>query len=159
MWLLGRLLPILVGEYVPEDDEHWCNYLLLLDIVDIMFARRITEDTPGCLHLLIEEHHANFTRLYPEYTVIPKMHFMIHVPRIMLRYVQLLLSAWLLADLLHVHLPLLILIEWDHLFVIGLCATKPRTNISKVWPLDLETSSISLTPSPCATNSCNVTTI
>ena len=58
MWLLGRLLPILVGEYVSEDDEHWCNYLLL-DIVDIMFARRIT-DTLGCLHLLIEEHHANF---------------------------------------------------------------------------------------------------
>lgn len=58
-----------------------------LDIVDIMFARRITEDTPGFLHHLIEEHHTNFTRLYPEYSVIPKMHFMVHVPRIMLRYV------------------------------------------------------------------------
>ena len=81
MWLLGRLLPILVGQYIPE---HWCNYLLLLDIVDIMFARRITEDTPGVLHHLIEEHHSNFTRLYPERSVIPKMHFMIHVPRIML---------------------------------------------------------------------------
>ena len=39
MWLLGRLLHILVGQYVPEDDEHWCNYLLLLNIVDIMFAK------------------------------------------------------------------------------------------------------------------------
>ena len=92
MWLLGRLLPILVGQYVPEDDEHWCNYLLLLDIVDIMFFRRITEDTPGYLYQLVEEHHSNFTQLYPEYSVIPKMHFMIHVPRIMLRYVEL---AWL----------------------------------------------------------------
>ena len=100
MWLLGRLLPILVGQYVPEDDEHWSNYLLLLDIVDIMFARRITEDTPGYLHQLIEEHHSNFTRLYPEYSVIPKMHFMIHVPRIMLRYMYfelLAFSIWLLA--------------------------------------------------------------
>ena len=73
MWLLGRLLPILVGQYVPEDDEHWCNYLLLLNIVDIMFSRRITEDTPGYLYQLIEKHHSNFTQLYPEYSVIPKI--------------------------------------------------------------------------------------
>ena len=25
MWFLGRLLPTLVGQYVPEDDKHWCN--------------------------------------------------------------------------------------------------------------------------------------
>ena len=36
---------------------------MLLDIVDIMFARRITDDTPGAQ---IEEHHTNFTLLYPD---------------------------------------------------------------------------------------------
>ena len=58
---------------------------LLLDIVDIMFARIITEDTPGYLHQMIEEHHSNFTQIlsYPQYAFHD---------RIMLRYVEL---AWL----------------------------------------------------------------
>lgn len=83
MWLLGRLLPILIGSSVPEGDEKWQNFLLLLDMVEILFARQITEDTPGVLHQLIEEHHTNFTRLYPDQSVIPKMHFLVHTPRIM----------------------------------------------------------------------------
>ena len=45
MWLLGRLLPILIGNAVPPHNERWQNYLLLLDIVSLLFARRITEDT------------------------------------------------------------------------------------------------------------------
>ena len=84
MWLLGRLLPIVVGSYVLQDDEKWSNFLLLLDIVDTLFARRITEDTPGVLHCLIEEHHTNFTELYPHQSVLPKMHFMVHTPRTMM---------------------------------------------------------------------------
>ena len=87
MWLFGRLLPILIGSSVPEDNERWQNFLLLLDIVDIMFARRITDDTPGVLHHKIEEHHTNFTVLYPDQSVIPKMHFLVHAPRIMMEYV------------------------------------------------------------------------
>ena len=39
---------------MPEDDEKWYNYLLLLDIIDILFARRITEDIPGALHDLVQ---------------------------------------------------------------------------------------------------------
>ena len=82
MWLLRRLLPIVVGSYVPQDDKKWNNFVLL-DIVDT-FARRITEDTPGVFNCLIEEHHTNFTQLYPHQSVIPKMHFMVHTPRIMM---------------------------------------------------------------------------
>ena len=37
-----------------EDDEKWYNYLLLIDIIDILFARWITEDTPGVLHDLVQ---------------------------------------------------------------------------------------------------------
>lgn len=84
MWLLGRLLPIIVGKCVPKNDKKWLNYLLLLDITDILFARRITEDTPGVLHAYIFEHHTNFTQLYPMESVIPKMHYIIHAPRLMM---------------------------------------------------------------------------
>lgn len=84
MWLLGRLLPIMVGKYVPPDNAKWKNFLLLLDIVDLLFSRRITEDTPGILHQMIKEHHTDFKYLYPTQSVIPKMHFIVHAPRIMM---------------------------------------------------------------------------
>ncbi len=84
MWLLGRLLPLLVGRYIPEADKYWKNYLLLLDIVDVLFSRRITDDTPGVLHELLREHHSDFATLYPSESIIPKMHYLIHTPRIMM---------------------------------------------------------------------------
>lgn len=84
MWLLGRLLPILIGSTVPHHNEKWQNYLILLDILDLLFAKRITEDTPGILHELITEHHTNFRQLYPDESITPKMHFLIHTPRIMM---------------------------------------------------------------------------
>lgn len=84
MWLMGRLLPILVGSCIPDDDLKWKNYLLLLDIVDILFSRRITDDMPGVLHDYIREHHTSFTELYPTESVTPKMHFLVHTPRIMM---------------------------------------------------------------------------
>ncbi len=85
MWLLGRLLPVMLGAYIPEEDKKWQNYLLLLRIVDILFARRITEDVPGVLNEYIHEHHSNFVQLYPHESVIPKIHFLIHAARIMMK--------------------------------------------------------------------------
>ena len=85
MWLLGRLLPVMLGAYIPEDDKRWQNYLLLLKIVDILFARRITEDVPGVLNEYVCEHHSNFVQLYPHESVIPKIHFLIHAARIMMK--------------------------------------------------------------------------
>ena len=38
MWLLGRLLPLMIGDRVPSSDEFWINYLDMLEIVDILRA-------------------------------------------------------------------------------------------------------------------------
>ena len=48
--------------------------LSLIDIMDILFARWITDDTPGVLHELIKYH---LTTFYPNQTVIPKMHLLV----------------------------------------------------------------------------------
>lgn len=84
MWLFGRILPLLVGDYVPEDDECWDNFLRMMDIVDRLFSTRITEDEATYLTWLISDHHREFCRLYPDSSVIPKMHFMVHMPRLMI---------------------------------------------------------------------------
>jgi len=79
MWLLGRLIPFLLGEY---EDGHWQNYLLMLTIAELLLAPEITMDEVDYLGVLISEHHRNFVQLYPEESVLPKMHYLIHTPRL-----------------------------------------------------------------------------
>ena len=55
MWTLGRMLPVMIGHCVPEDDEHWIHYIKLLDIVDLIFSPTVHPNMPGCLELAIEE--------------------------------------------------------------------------------------------------------
>ena len=85
MWCLGRFLPLLVGAYVPHEDEKWQLYITLLEIVDVILSQAITASKAAFLKDLIEDHHTRFVQLYPRASVIPKMHYMIHYPRTMLR--------------------------------------------------------------------------
>lgn len=85
MWLLGRILPLVIGDFVPEDEEKWENFICLMKIVDILFSPKISMDQVGYLARIITEHHRTFRQLYPEASVIPKMHFMIHMPRLILQ--------------------------------------------------------------------------
>lgn len=80
MWLLGRLLPLMIGHLIPFGDEHWSLYLLLLDIVDILFSPDINEDDISLLSVLIQDHHSQFRILYPSAAFLPKMHYMVHMP-------------------------------------------------------------------------------
>ena len=56
-----------------------------MDIVDILFSPTIIEDDCAYLAVLINDHHNEFKRLYGTHKIIPKMHFMIHMPRLMLK--------------------------------------------------------------------------
>ena len=76
--------------------EIWCQkmmrggqiFLRMLDIVDILFCPRITEDDAAYRASLISDHHEEFCYLYPSWSVIPKMHFMVHMPRLMIQLVD-----------------------------------------------------------------------
>ena len=84
MWALARFLPLAIGHLIPEGDAHWENFLLLLDITDILFARPIAKEACGYLESLISDHHSCFRELYPHASVTMKMHSMIHMPRLIL---------------------------------------------------------------------------
>ena len=43
MWLLGRILPLVIGDLVPNDDERWSNFLLMMEIVDILFCPNLCD--------------------------------------------------------------------------------------------------------------------
>ena len=81
MWTFGRFLPLAIGHLVPIGHEHWDNFLRLLDIMDILFARRVSQDECGYLESLVSDHHMCFKELYPNVTISMKMHSMVHMPR------------------------------------------------------------------------------
>ena len=80
MWLLGRLLPLMVGCHVPEGDEHWKSYIQLLRIVTLATAEEITENTIRVMTLLVEEYLIQYNQLYPA-SMVPKLHYLIHLPQ------------------------------------------------------------------------------
>ena len=70
---------------MPDEDEHWELFLRLMEIVDLLFAPSTSDDHAAYIAVLINDHHEDFGRLYPGYSIIPKMHFMIHMPRLMIQ--------------------------------------------------------------------------
>ena len=85
MWLLGHLLPYLLGEYVPETDDHWKNYVLMVTITGLLLSPVISHDGVGYLGMLIEELHTSFVQLYPDESVLPKMRYIVHTSRLILQ--------------------------------------------------------------------------
>ena len=57
MWCLARLLPLIIGSEIPTDNGHWYNFLLLLEMLDYIFAPTITPTAVAQLKVLINEHH------------------------------------------------------------------------------------------------------
>ena len=43
MWCLGLFLPLLIGEFIAEDDDHWTAYCTLLEIVRIIFSPLVSK--------------------------------------------------------------------------------------------------------------------
>lgn len=86
MWLFARTLPLLVGDKVPSDDQHWHCFTLLLNILDICTQHECSEDSVACLSVLVEKHHTLFQDLYPDVHIKPKHHFMVHYPEQILKF-------------------------------------------------------------------------
>ena len=86
MWCLGRLLPLMIGNKIKEDDPYWLHYLLLLTILDFVLAPVTSRDVVAYLRTLIDEYLHGFKQLYPQCRIIPKMHYLVHYPDMMERY-------------------------------------------------------------------------
>ena len=95
MWCLAWLLPLMIGELVPQNDPYWQNFVLLLTITDYIFAPVTSDDITSYIKVLLKEHHERFCELYPNAPAIPKMHYMLHLPEWMERYVECLCDKYI----------------------------------------------------------------
>lgn len=77
------ILPFLIGDKVPENDDMWKLYLLLRDIVDIVFADTCSVGDSVYLKCKIEDHHSLFMTLFPDRRMLPKHHILVHYPQVM----------------------------------------------------------------------------
>ena len=80
MWLLTVYLPLMIAEKVPEDGKMWQCFLLLLDIIKICTARVVSPCMVDYLKSVIEQHHTSFRDCYPQLSITPKLHYMVHFP-------------------------------------------------------------------------------
>ncbi len=55
-WCLIRLLPFLVGQYVPPGEKAWEVLMLVKDIVELVVAPRFTDETLYFLECKLAEH-------------------------------------------------------------------------------------------------------
>ena len=77
----------MIGEKVCDEDKYWKNFILQLKMVDYIFAPVVSDEIAAYLRELIEDHHLEFTTLYPSAPITPKMHYIIHYPQWMIRLV------------------------------------------------------------------------
>ena len=90
---LAHNFPILIGDKVPEYDQHWYCFLILLKICSVAIAPLVTHDTPSYLGILIEEYLQLFRILYPSTSLKPKHHYMVHYPS-QIRIFGPLINSW-----------------------------------------------------------------
>ncbi|XP_068747232.1 uncharacterized protein [Montipora capricornis] len=84
MWCLARMLPILVGDLIPDGDENWENFLCLLRIEEIVFSPVASTRLAAYLAVLVEQYLDEFKELHDR-PLIPKHHNMVHYPRQIIR--------------------------------------------------------------------------
>ncbi|CAG5100527.1 Protein of unknown function [Cotesia congregata] len=79
-WNLIRAIPILLSDVIDSDDEHMILVINLLQIMELVFAPKITQSLIPYLDALIREFCSSFKTLFPDINEIHKFHHLSHYP-------------------------------------------------------------------------------
>lgn len=84
-WCLFLLLPFIIGHHIPEGSMHWELYVLCREIIDIILAPSIKKSVLHYLYIIIGHFLSLFHSLFPG-KVTPKLHYLIHYPRLIKQF-------------------------------------------------------------------------
>lgn len=76
-----HFFPLMIGDLVPEHDEVWSFFLILLKMVDILLSYTFNADAISYLKQLISTHNNQYNILFND-TLKPKHHFLVHYPTV-----------------------------------------------------------------------------
>lgn len=79
--LLVHILPLFFGLHTDESSRKYSHYLVLVNIVQLVFCYRTDTTVAGILKDAINVFCQEFSVLYRDISVKPKMHFMVHLPQ------------------------------------------------------------------------------
>ncbi|CAH0392859.1 unnamed protein product [Bemisia tabaci] len=85
MIVLVKYLPLILGDYVPEDDEVWSILLKLREITDLLMAPALQTQCAELMQLLIQEHHEIYLKVTKSHLKF-KHHCLLHYPTFFLRH-------------------------------------------------------------------------
>lgn len=83
MWNFAILLPLVIGDKIPKDNPLWECFLLILEVTKFYTAKITSAEASDYVKAVIEEHHRIFKLCYPGVSFTPKMHYMVHFPRLL----------------------------------------------------------------------------
>lgn len=78
MLILLKIMPFLLN--IIEKNVHVQFVLDLIEIVQILFAPILSVQSVMKLKQMIEQHLKQFKQLFPDNNIIPKQHYMLHLP-------------------------------------------------------------------------------
>lgn len=81
-WTLLRLLPLLIGDVVPANDDAWSVILELKDIVELVASSTFTDASLCYLDAKTSEHRRLLQSVFPDLQLKPKHHFLEHYPHL-----------------------------------------------------------------------------
>ena len=82
--LVISYLPVLIGEFVPEDCQHWRLLLLLREIALITSSKKICTTSLDYLDSIISEHNQLYLKLFKD-NLKPKFHYLLHYRDVILK--------------------------------------------------------------------------
>ena len=85
IWSFAVYLPLMIGDKVPEEDQMWECFLLLLEITKYCTARVTSQAASHYVRALVDQHHREFRNCYPLQSFTPKSHYMVHFPSLILK--------------------------------------------------------------------------
>lgn len=94
-WCFLRMLPLMVGHCVPQHSEAWAVLLHLLDVTEYSATSLVTGELAATLADLVEEFLAAYFSLFPDATMKPKFHYLVHYPDLLMEYGPL-VNVWTL---------------------------------------------------------------
>ncbi|KAG9278069.1 hypothetical protein AMEX_G5864 [Astyanax mexicanus] len=77
---LLRLLPLIIGDKIPEGDGAWAVLMDLKEIVELGLSLTFTEETIQYLQTKIQDHRRMLLEVFPRFSLRPKHHYLEHYP-------------------------------------------------------------------------------
>ncbi|XP_064468696.1 uncharacterized protein LOC135382958 [Ornithodoros turicata] len=84
-WCLLRMFPLIFGDGVPPENPDWEVLLLFLEIANLSFSAEIAVNFVAYLQIKIQEVLCKFVSRYPQASLKPKLHFLVHCPRFIMQ--------------------------------------------------------------------------